>query len=204
MFHITTIIHPIDPDQTCFFTSPSTRHPRPPTHPPFPPQPTTYHGALQASGMRFGVVVGRFNSLVTDLLLNGCLEAFERHGCDVSSDVQVAWVPGSFELPLVASSMAKTGKYDAIVCIGAVVRGATTHYDEVCSAATSGIQNVSNSTGVPTIFGVITTETMEQAQDRAGGKVGNKGFEAGVTAIEMGNLLKELRADGHATGPTLN
>jgi len=127
----------------------------------------------------------------------GCLQAFSRHGCDVAGGgVELAHVPGSFELPLVARAMAKSGKFDAVVAVGAVVRGATTHYDEVCGAATSGLLSAGNDTGVPVIFGVITTETMEQAQDRAGGKAGNKGYEAGVTAIEMGNVLRQLRAGG--------
>jgi len=169
-----------------------------------PLQCKTYVGDLKAEGMKFGVVCGRFNDLVTDRLLDGCLSAFERHGCDISTNVEVAWVPGSFELPVVAKSMAQSGKFDAVVCIGAVVRGATTHYDEVCSAATSGILQAGTATGVPCVFGVITTETMEQAQDRAGGKVGNKGFEAGTTAIEMGNLMKELRENGSAAKPTLD
>jgi len=112
---------------------------------------------------------------------------------------QVAWVPGSFELPLVAKTMAKSGKYDAVVAIGVVVRGATTHYDAVVSGATSGVLNASLDTGVPVVFGVLTCDTMEQALDRAGGKVGNKGGEAAVTAIEMANLLKSLRAEGKAT-----
>ncbi|CAG9463841.1 unnamed protein product [Pedinophyceae sp. YPF-701] len=153
--------------------------------------------------MRFGVVVGRFNDLVTKDLLEGCLAAFKRHGCNIEQDVEVCWVPGSFEIPLTAKHMAKSGSFSAVVAIGAVVRGATTHYDEVCSAATSGVLGAGMDTGVPVVFGVITTETMEQAQDRAGGKVGNKGYEAGVTAIEMSSLLNSLREDGMAAEPWL-
>jgi 6,7-dimethyl-8-ribityllumazine synthase len=150
--------------------------------------------------MRFAVVVARFNDLVTKLLLEGALEHFERHGVS-ASDVDVAWVPGSFELPVVAKAMAKSGKYDAVVAIGVVVRGATAHYDAVVAGATSGVLNASSDSGVPVIFGVLTCDTMEQALDRAGGKVGNKGGEAAVTAIETASLLKQLRDQGKAAQP---
>lgn len=157
----------------------------------------TYSGSLVGTGMKFGIVVARFNDLVTKLLLEGALEDFQRHGVP-RSDIDVAWVPGSFELPVVSKAMAKSGKYDAVVAIGVVVRGATAHYDAVVSGATSGVLNASSDSGVPVIFGVLTCDTMEQALDRAGGKVGNKGGEAAVTAIETASLLKLLRAEGKA------
>ncbi|KAK9800283.1 hypothetical protein WJX73_003463 [Symbiochloris irregularis] len=137
---------------------------------------TKFEGALSASGLRIGIVVGRFNDLITKLLLEGALAAIERHGGN-TDEVDVAWVPGSFELPVVAKTMAKSGTYDAVLVIGVVVRGATSHYDAVVSAATSGVLNAGLDTGVPVIFGVLTTDTMEQAFDRAGGKAGNKGFD---------------------------
>jgi 6,7-dimethyl-8-ribityllumazine synthase len=132
--------------------------------------------------------------------LEGALEHFERHGVP-NADVDVAWVPGSFELPVVAKAMAKSGEYDAVIAIGVVVRGATAHYDAVVGGATSGVLNASTDSGVPVIFGVLTCDTMEQAMDRAGGKVGNKGGEAAVTAIETANLLKQLRQEGKAAKP---
>lgn len=159
-----------------------------------------YVGSLVGTGLKFGVVVARFNDLVTKLLLEGALEHFERHGVP-ASDVDVAWVPGSFELPVVAKAMAKSGKYDAVIAIGVVVRGATAHYDAVVGGATSGVLGASTDSGVPVIFGVLTCDTMEQALDRAGGKVGNKGGEAAVTAVEMGNLMRTLRAEGKAAQP---
>jgi 6,7-dimethyl-8-ribityllumazine synthase len=184
----------------------------------------SYQGTLVGTGMKFGIVVGRFNDLVTKLLLEGALEHFERHGVskedvdvrgvDLLSRVwdsrwwgygclalQVVWVPGSFELPVVAKSMAKSGAYDAVVAIGVVVRGATAHYDAVVNGATSGVLGASTDSGVPVIFGVLTCDTMEQALDRAGGKVGNKGGEAAVTAIETASVLKQLRSQGKAGGP---
>mmetsp|Transcript_5429 Transcript_5429/g.14660 ORF Transcript_5429/g.14660 Transcript_5429/m.14660 type:complete len:237 (+) Transcript_5429:80-790(+) len=160
---------------------------------------STYMGDITARpSMKFGVVVARFNSLVTKQLLEGALEDFERHGVD-PENVDVAWVPGSFELPVVASSMARSGQYQAIVCIGAVIQGSTTHYDAVVGAATNGILNAGLQTGVPVIFGVLTTDSLEQALDRAGGKVGNKGGEAALTAIEMATLMRELELSGKAT-----
>jgi 6,7-dimethyl-8-ribityllumazine synthase len=160
----------------------------------------SYQGSVIGTGMKFGVVVGRFNDLVTKLLLEGALEDFERHGVS-RDDVDVVWVPGSFELPVVAKSMAKSGAYDAVVAVGVVVRGATAHYDAVVAGATSGVLGASTDSGVPVIFGVLTCDTMEQALDRAGGKVGNKGGEAAATAIETANVLKQLRAEGKAAGP---
>ena len=160
----------------------------------------SYQGSLIGTDMKFGVVVGRFNDLVTKLLLEGALEDFERHGVS-RDDVDVVWVPGSFELPVVAKSMAKSGAYDAVVAIGVVVRGATAHYDAVVAGATSGVLGASTDSGVPVIFGVLTCDTMEQALDRAGGKVGNKGGEAASTAIETASVLKQLRSDGKAANP---
>eukprot|EP00892_Ulva_mutabilis_P003569 jgi/Ulvmu1/1584/UM111_0012.1 len=158
---------------------------------------TIYEGSLMAPGIKFAVIVGQFNSLVTDRLESGALAGLRKSGVD-DRDVDIVHVPGSFEIPVVAKAMALTGKYGAVICIGAVVRGATTHYEEVCSAATSGCSHAAVASGVPVIFGVITTETMEQALDRAGGKVGNKGFEAAVTAVEMATLMSKLRSDNSA------
>lgn len=154
-------------------------------------------GQLSAAGVRIGICVGRFNEIVTKLLLDGALEAVERHGGDPST-IDVVWVPGSFELPLIAKSMAKSGAYDAVLAIGTVVRGATTHYEAVVSAATSGVLSAGLDSGIPVIFGVLTTDTMEQATDRAGGKAGNKGYECAVTAIEMAQLLSSLQQQGKA------
>jgi 6,7-dimethyl-8-ribityllumazine synthase len=157
------------------------------------------HGSLVAHpSTRVAVVVGRFNDLVTRLLLDGCLASLEAHGVDCASNVEVCWVPGAFELPVAAKAMARSGSFDAVVGIGAVVRGATTHYDAVVGGATSGLLGAGMDTGVPVVFGVLTCDTMEQALDRAGGKVGNKGGEAAATAVEMANLLRDLRADGKA------
>lgn len=147
------------------------------------------------------IVVARFNELVTRLLLEGALGQLSRVGVDVASDVEVAWVPGSFELPVVASAFARSGKFDAVVAIGVVVKGATSHYDAVVNATTAGLANASTSSGVPVIFGVLTCETMDQALDRAGGKVGNKGAEAAATAVEMAGLLEDLRAKKIAAKP---
>lgn len=161
----------------------------------------THIGSLVGqSNHKFGVVVGRFNDLVTKLLLEGALEAFERHGVQ-RENVEVAWVPGSFELPLASKAMAKSGAFAAVVAIGVVVRGSTAHYDAVVGAATSGVLNAGLDSGVPVVFGVLTCDTMEQALDRAGGKVGNKGGEAAVTAIEMANLLGDLQAKELAAAP---
>ena len=145
-------------------------------------------GSLDAEGLSLAICVSRFNELVTKPLLDGALSAIDRHGGDVS-DVQVIHVPGAFELPLVAKQLASSGSFDAVIVLGAVVRGSTSHYDAVANAASSGCASAALETGVPVIFGVLTCDTMEQALDRAGGKLGNKGYEAAVTAIEMGNLL---------------
>ncbi|MDQ3991800.1 MAG: 6,7-dimethyl-8-ribityllumazine synthase [Actinomycetota bacterium] len=148
-----------------------------------------HHGSLEARARSFAVVVGRFNEVVTSRLLDGARAAFERHGVD---DVEVAWVPGAFELPLVASRLARSGAFDAVVCLGAVIRGETAHFDLVAGQAAGGIQRVALDTGVPCIFGVVTADTLEQALDRAGGKHGNRGWDAAVSAMEMASLLESL------------
>jgi len=153
--------------------------------------PTYIEGKLDGRGMRLAIVVARFNSLVTDRLLSGALDALARYGVD-DKDVLVARVPGSFEIPVVAQKLAKSGAYDAVICLGAIVRGDTAHFDYVASGATSGIASASQASGRPVVFAVLTCETMEQALDRAGGKAGNKGFEAAVSAIEMVNVMKAL------------
>lgn len=140
-------------------------------------------------GLRFVVVAARFNDIITKPLVEGALEAFRRHSVR-EEDIDVIWVPGSFEIPLVAQTVAKSGKYHAVICIGAVVRGATTHYEAVANSASSGVLSAALNSGVPCIFGVLTCDTMEQAMDRAGGKAGNKGGEAAVTAIEMASLFQ--------------
>lgn len=144
-----------------------------------------------AEGQRIGIVAARFNEFITSKLIGGALDAFKRHGGN-EADVDLAWVPGAFEIPLVAKRMASTGKYDAVVCLGAVIRGATPHFDMVANEATKGIANVGLQTGVPVIFGVLTTDSIEQAVERAGTKAGNKGYDAMTTAIEMVNLLKQI------------
>lgn len=151
----------------------------------------TYEGRLDATGLRIAVLASRFNETITKSLLEGALSALRRHGLDDAS-ITVAWVPGAFELPLAAKRLAASGEYDAVVCVGAVIRGATTHYDYVCSQAASGIARASLDTGVPVIFGVLTTETIEQAIERSGTKAGNKGFDSAMAAIEMADLLRQL------------
>ncbi|KEO84347.1 6,7-dimethyl-8-ribityllumazine synthase [Tumebacillus flagellatus] len=146
-------------------------------------------GNLIGTGLRVGVVVGRFNEFIGSKLLGGALDAFKRHGLEEDA-VDVAWVPGAFEIPLIAQKMAASGKYDAVITLGAVIRGSTPHFDYVCNEAAKGVAKVGLDTGVPTIFGVLTVDTIEQAIERAGTKAGNKGWEAAVTAIEMANLGK--------------
>ena len=137
-----------------------------------------------ANGQKMAIVAGRFNEIITNKLLGGAVDAFRRHGGD-ESNLDVAWVPGAFEMPLIAKRLAESGKYDAVVCLGAVIRGATPHFDMVANETTKGIANVGLQTGVPVIFGVLPTDSIEQAIERAGAKAGNKGFEAVTTAIEM-------------------
>lgn len=148
-------------------------------------------GKLLAEGQRIAIVAGRFNEIITNKLLGGAVDAFKRHGGN-ESDIDVAWVPGAFEMPIVAKKMAESGKYDAVICLGAVIRGATAHFDMVANETSKGIAAVGLQTGVPVIFGVLTTDNIEQAVERAGSKAGNKGFEAVTTAIEMTNLMKQL------------
>ena len=157
-------------------------------------QPGEIHGDLSAAGFRFGVIVSRFNGFITERLLAAATDALERAGA-ASKDVDVVRVPGAFELPLVSKKLAAAGKYDALVAIGCVIRGETTHYDYVCAETSRGLQLAQLDTGVPIIFCVLTCETLEQAIDRAGLKGGNKGFEAGLAAIEMAHLSRKLRAN---------
>ncbi|MBO5524152.1 MAG: 6,7-dimethyl-8-ribityllumazine synthase, partial [Roseburia sp.] len=146
-------------------------------------------GNLVAKEIRIGIVTARFNDFITSRLLGGAMDGLKRH--DVPEEnVDVAWVPGAFEIPLIASKMAKSGKYDAVICLGAVIRGATSHYDYVCSEVSKGIASVSLETGVPVMFGVLTTDNIEQAIERAGSKAGNKGFECATGALEMINLIR--------------
>ncbi len=153
----------------------------------------TLEGKLVASGIRVGVVAARFNEFITSKLLSGAMDGLVRH--DVrEEDVHVAWVPGAFEIPLIASKMAKSGKYDAIICLGAVIRGSTSHYDYVCSEVSKGIAAVGLDSGIPVLFGVLTTENIEQAIERAGTKVGNKGYDCALSAIEMVNLIRQIEA----------
>lgn len=150
-----------------------------------------YEGKLTAESVKIGVVCARFNEFITSRLLGGALDGLKRRGVD-DDDVSVAWVPGAFEIPIVAKRMAKSGKYDAVICLGAVIRGSTSHYDYVCSEVSKGIAAVELETGVPVMFGVLTTENIEQAIERAGSKAGNKGSECAEGAIEMVNLLREI------------
>ncbi|HEC2172957.1 TPA: 6,7-dimethyl-8-ribityllumazine synthase [Staphylococcus delphini] len=152
-----------------------------------------FEGQLNGKGLKIGVVVSRFNDLITGRLLDGLQDALRRHQVE-EDDVDVAYVPGAFELPIVAKKMAQTGKYDAVVTLGCVIRGATSHYDYVCNEAAKGIAKASDDTGIPVIFGVLTTENIEQAIERAGTKAGNKGAESAVGAIEMANLLRQMNA----------
>ncbi|MFZ5643319.1 MAG: 6,7-dimethyl-8-ribityllumazine synthase [Bacillota bacterium] len=150
-----------------------------------------FEGNLLGKGLRFGLVVGRFNEFITNKLLSGALDALKRHGVE-DQDVEVAWVPGAFEIPLVASRMTSLKRYDAVICLGAVIRGATPHFDYVASEVAKGVAKVGLDSGMPVIFGVITADTIEQAIERAGTKAGNKGWDASVTAIEMANLFKGM------------
>lgn len=150
-----------------------------------------YQGERVARGSRFGIVVSRFNELITNKLLGGAVDALERHGVE-EKNIEVAWVPGAFEIPLIAKRMANTKKYDAVICLGAVIRGSTPHFDCVVSEVSKGVAKVGLDCDMPVIFGVLTTDTIEQAIERAGTKAGNKGFDAAVTAIEMVNLVSKL------------
>jgi 6,7-dimethyl-8-ribityllumazine synthase len=151
----------------------------------------TFEGKLTAEGLRFGIVVSRFNEFITGKLLEGTLDALVRHGAD-EANINVAWVPGTFEIPIVTQKMAASGKYDAVICLGALIRGATPHFDYLASEVTKGIAQIGLKSGVPCVFGVITADTIEQAIERAGTKAGNKGFDAAETAIEMANVLRSI------------
>jgi len=148
-------------------------------------------GKLTAGNHKFGIIVGRFNEFIGGKLLDGALDALKRHDAK-EDEIEIAWAPGSFEIPLVAQKMAKTGRFDAIICLGAVIRGATPHFDYVSAEVSKGIASVGLETGIPVIFGVLTTDSIEQAIERAGTKAGNKGFESAMAAIEMVNLLEEI------------
>lgn len=160
-------------------------------------QPKEHHGDYRAGGLHFGIVVSRFNSFITDRLLSGALDALERAGAS-SEQIHVLRVPGSFELPIAAKKLAETRRYDALIAIGCVLRGDTSHYDYVCSESARGLQLAQMDTGVPIAFCLLTCDTLEQAIDRAGLKAGNKGFDAGLTAVEMASLSRKLRASGRA------
>ena len=152
---------------------------------------SVFEGHLGGAGLRFAVVASRFNEAIVSRLVDGALDGLRRHGVD-ESRVDVAWVPGAFELPLVSQKLAASGLYDAVIALGAVIRGATGHYDFVAGQCAAGVQRVQLDTGVPVVFGVLTTDTIEQAVERSGAKAGNKGFEAAATAIEMANLMASL------------
>jgi len=153
---------------------------------------TTYEGKLNGKGLKFGLVVGRFNELISGRLYEGAIDCLRRH--DVADgDVDAAWVPGAFEMPLVAKRLAESGKYDAVICLGAVIRGSTPHFDYVAGEAAKGIAKISLDTGVPVVFGVLTTDTIEQAIERAGTKAGNKGADAALACLEQVNLFRAVK-----------
>ncbi|CAH8714387.1 6,7-dimethyl-8-ribityllumazine synthase [Paenibacillus thiaminolyticus] len=154
--------------------------------------PHVFEGHLVSEGLKYGIVAGRFNEFIVSKLLSGALDALKRHGVK-DEEISVAWVPGAFEIPLIAQKMAESGKYDAVITLGAVIRGSTPHFDYVCSETAKGVAQVNMKTGVPTVFGVLTTDSIEQAIERAGTKAGNKGWEAAATAIEMANLTNQLK-----------
>lgn len=151
----------------------------------------TYEGNLVAQGLKFGIIVARFNEFITSKLVGGAIDALRRHGA-LEDDIELVWVPGAFEIPLVAQKMALSKRYDGVICLGAVIRGATPHFDLVSNEVSKGIAQVGLQTGVPVIFGVLATDSIEQAIERAGTKAGNKGFDAAMTAIETANLLKSF------------
>lgn len=151
----------------------------------------TFEGNLVGTDLKIGIVVGRFNEFITSKLLGGALDALKRHGV-TEENVDIAWVPGAFEIPLVAQRMAKNDKYDAVITLGTVIRGSTPHFDYVCNEAAKGVAAISLNTGKPVIFGILTTDSIEQAIERAGTKAGNKGWDAAVSAIEMANLTKMM------------
>jgi 6,7-dimethyl-8-ribityllumazine synthase len=152
-----------------------------------------YQGTLLAEGLKFGLIVSRFNEFISGKLLEGAQDALLRHGAR-EDDIDIAWTPGSFEIPLIAKKMAESGRYNAVVCLGAIIRGGTPHFDYVAAEASKGVAKVSLDTGIPVIFGVITADALEQAIERAGTKAGNMGFKAAMSAIEMANLIKVMKA----------
>jgi 6,7-dimethyl-8-ribityllumazine synthase len=151
----------------------------------------TYEGKLDARGMKFGIVIARFNEFISGKLLSGCLDGLTRHGAE-EENIHVVWSPGAFEMPLLAKKLAAGKQFDAVICLGAVIRGGTPHFEYVASEVSKGIAHVGLETGIPVIFGVLTTDNIEQAIERAGTKGGNRGFDAALAAIEMANLLKEF------------
>ena len=151
----------------------------------------TIEGKLDAKGLKFGIVIARFNEFISGKLLTGCIDGLRRHGAD-DDNLEVVWSPGAFEIPLLARKMAASKKYDAVICLGAVIRGSTPHFDYVAAEVSKGVAHVGLETGVPVIFGVLTTDNIEQAIERAGTKSGNKGFDAALAAIEMANLMKQI------------
>lgn len=151
----------------------------------------TFEGKMVAKGVRIGIVVARFNEFITSKLLGGAMDGLIRHDID-EDNIDVAWVPGAFEIPLIAKKMAKSGKYDAVIALGAVIRGSTSHYDYVCNEVSKGVAAASLESGIPVMFGVVTTENIEQAIERAGTKAGNKGYDCALGAIEMVNLIREM------------
>ncbi|MGN1085779.1 MAG: 6,7-dimethyl-8-ribityllumazine synthase [Porcipelethomonas sp.] len=152
---------------------------------------SVFEGKVVSENIKIGIVVARFNEFITSKLLGGAMDGLERHNV-AKEDIDVAWVPGAFEIPLIAKKMANSGKYDAVICLGAVIRGATSHYDYVCNEVSKGIASVSLSADIPVMFGVVTTENIEQAIERAGTKAGNKGYDCALGAIEMVNLIREI------------
>lgn len=155
--------------------------------------PKVIEGELIATGLSFAVVVSRFNEFITSKLLGACIDTLKRHGVD-EENMEIIWCPGAYEIPFVAQKAARTAKYDAVICLGAVIRGATSHYDLVCSECAKGVASVAMETGVPAIFGVVTTDSIEQAVERAGTKAGNKGADAALAGIEMANLVRAINA----------
>ncbi|MDE6025232.1 MAG: 6,7-dimethyl-8-ribityllumazine synthase [Lachnospiraceae bacterium] len=151
----------------------------------------TLEGKLVANGARIGIVAARFNEFIVSKLIGGAVDGLVRHDVN-EDDITLAWVPGAFEIPVAAKKMAESGNYDAVICLGTVIRGATTHYDYVCNEVSKGVASVSLSTGVPVLFGVVTTENIEQAIERAGTKAGNKGYDCALSALEMINLMKQM------------
>jgi 6,7-dimethyl-8-ribityllumazine synthase len=160
-----------------------------------------YSGQLQGNGLRIAIVISRFNELITRSLLSSSLDGLKRHGV-LEDNISVAWVPGAFDIPLIAKFMADSGGFDAVICLGAVIRGATPHFDYVAGHAASGIASASQQSGIPVIFGLLTTNTIEEAIERAGTKAGNKGFDAAVSAIEMANLIRQLEEGSEACHPS--